>query len=124
MPFFVDMRFSDIRTWLMCLRASFSDALIVLFIVAVGRLVFGYWDWPNKLNVIKILFLGTLGAVIAICIEIFALNSGRWSYSGLMPRSPWVGAGIVPIIQMVLLPLLSYRLGSKIASYYDAKKGF
>lgn len=86
-------------------------------------MVFGQWEWPNKLNVIKILFLGIIGALIAIYLEVTALNSGKWSYSDLMLRLPLLRAGIVPVIQMMLLPFLSYKLGLKIMSYYNVKKG-
>lgn len=50
------MKFSDVQTWFVCLRASCADALIILLIVTVGRMIFGQWDWPDKLNVIKIFF--------------------------------------------------------------------
>ncbi|OGT97097.1 MAG: hypothetical protein A2X80_14205 [Geobacteraceae bacterium GWB2_52_12] len=41
-------------------------------------------------------------------VEHAALTAGRWSYSERMPVMPWLGAGLWPLLQMALLPSLTF----------------
>ena len=113
MPFYQGMYFSDPNAWLRCLQASVGDVFITVFIFLVGRLIFSSWSWPQSLGAAKITYLVLFGAIIAVTIEIMALKAGRWSYSSLMPVVPGPGIGIVPVVQLILLPYLSYVLGSR-----------
>lgn len=115
MPFFIGLKFSDPNAWKMCFFASISDAVIVVSILAIGRLFFGRFNWPDKLNTARVLFLGISGALIAICIEVLALKSGKWAYSHLMLMLPIINVGVLPILQMMLLPYLSYRIGIRLS---------
>ena len=50
------------------------------------------------------------------------LVSLRWEYAPLMPRVPWLGTGLAPLLQWLILPLLMlwmarrHRLGSEVVS--------
>jgi hypothetical protein len=115
MPLFMGMDPGALNTWLLCLEATVGDVVTILFIFGLGRLVFGRWDWPERFTIIRVLYLALVGASFAIYFEITALRAGRWAYSELMPLLPWLPIGIVPIIQMMILPYLSYRIGLKLA---------
>jgi hypothetical protein len=53
MPLYEGMRFDDLRSYLICLRAAFGDANISLAIFGLGRFLFGKWDWPQKVTLKK-----------------------------------------------------------------------
>ncbi|MDV2494792.1 MAG: hypothetical protein RX316_01100 [bacterium] len=50
------------------------------------------------------------GAGIAIAIEWHTMAWNRWAYHTIMPPIPGLGVGLFPIVQMVVLPLLTARL--------------
>ena len=110
MPLYQGMYFSDPNAWLSCLRASVGDVFITVFIFLGGRLIFSSWSWPRSLGAARIAYLVLIGIVIAVAIEIMALKAGRWSYSPLMPVVPGISVGIVPVLQLIFLPYLSYFL--------------
>jgi hypothetical protein len=110
MPFFKGMYFSDFKVWLTCARASLGDVVIILFIFALGRLIFRGWSWIDHLNVFKIIYLVIMGSSIAILIEIISIKYDRWVYSEIMPLIPKIHVGIIPVIQMIIAPFFSYIL--------------
>ncbi len=121
MPFFDDMNYADLATWFFCFKASIGDANIILFIFILGRLLFREWEWAQRLNVIKLVYLFLTGATIAILIEIQALNTGRWRYSQIMPILPFIAVGLVPVIQLIILPISSFLVASRLRSLANRK---
>lgn len=94
--------FSDFQIcmWL-CFRASFGDAFIVLGIYLLLR---------KNLSLFKVAILGIL---IAVLIELHALEVGRWAYTEAMPIIPFLKVGLTPVLQMALLPNLIFYLVRK-----------
>lgn len=84
--------------WLLCIRASIWDAVIITGVYYVV-------DAPSK----KIKYI--MSVIILLCVAIFieqcALIEGRWAYSYLMPTI--FGIGLVPLIQLPLLALATYE---------------
>lgn len=113
MPFYEAMKFSDPKSWLICFRASLGDGVIVLTIWAIGFAVLRKTTWAENLNVRSILILLLSGSLIAIGIEFLALETGRWLYSELMPMVPIVNVGLIPFLQLLILPWVSIRLASR-----------
>ena len=93
-----------------CVGAAIVDAAIVVGVVIAGRAVFRRWDWIRRLTAERILFTIAAGASVAVLIERLALRSGRWDYAPLMPIIPGLGVGLVPVMQMIVLPLLVFRV--------------
>jgi len=58
-----------------------------------------------RLGALETLFVLLLGASVAIAIEHLALANGRWAYAPAMPIVPHIGVGIVPLAQMMIVPL-------------------
>jgi hypothetical protein len=114
MSYFENMSILDFKVWLICLRATMGDIAIILFIFSIGRLIFKEWNWTSKVDVLKLTFLILIGASVAILIEVLSLLHERWAYSDLMPVIPKIGVGVVPVIQMIILPFLSYIVGSNL----------
>jgi hypothetical protein len=92
--------------------ASLGDGVIVLAIAATGRLVFGRVDWFVRPAFAGYVFMGALGVIIATAIEIVARATGRWSYADRMPLIPVVHVGLVPVLQMLVLPPLVFAAAS------------
>ena len=110
MPFYEGMSFSDPSSYFRCLVAGIGDAAIVVGIFILGRILFRSSKWPQRIDAIKALCLALVGAGIAIVVEIAALNSSRWAYSPLMPCIPVLQVGLVPVVQLMILPNLSFFL--------------
>ncbi len=46
----------------------------------------------------------SLGLLVAVCIEWYAVSSGMWTYGPYMPIIPFLGVGLTPILQMMIIP--------------------
>lgn len=99
-------------TW-RCFVAGLGDGVIVLAIAASGWLFFRRGDWFVRPGLAGYLFMGALGMAIAGVIEIGARATGRWSYTDQMPLIPAMEVGLVPVLQMVILPPLVLRLAAR-----------
>jgi len=115
MPLYQEMPFDEIRSYFLCMRASFGDANITISIFVLGLLLFRDWNWPAKLTIPKLAYLIISGGGIAILIELSALKGDRWAYASVMPLLPVVKIGLIPLLQLIVLPLSSYYLSLKIS---------
>ena len=113
MPFYEQMTFTDAGSYLMCLKASFGDANIVIAIYGLGLLLFRHWRWPLEMTPWKVIYLVAIGGITAILIEYSALREHRWIYSSLMPRLPMLKIGLIPLLQLIILPYLSYAIACR-----------
>ncbi len=52
--------------------------------------------------------------LVAVVIERLALNFGRWQYGSDMPILLGLEVGLLPVVQMGVLPLLSVLLASRL----------
>ena len=84
------------------LHATFADAMIITII----SLPFIYIKFFKKRDWLIVV----VGVVVAIAIEAWALQTGRWAYNSFMPLIPILSVGLTPIIQLGLLGYVSYRL--------------
>ena len=98
------------RVW-HCLAASLGDGLLIVLLWITGWSVFRRPDWFRRPHTGKCLLMLTTGIVVGVIVESAGLRTGRWSYE---PRMPRVGhLGIVPLVQMVLLPPLTFALAAR-----------
>lgn len=98
-----------------CSVASLGDALIVLVLYLVLAAINRNMFWIAKLNRANIMVLIILGTLVGIGIEKWALATERWQYNSAMPLIPYIGVGLLPVLQMSLLPLLTYYIGKRVA---------
>ncbi len=112
MPLYKNMPW-NLDTTLFCLVASLGDALMVLVIFFSVSFILKDKDWIMDLTLQNILFTFLVGFIIAVLVERFALVDNMWSYSELMPIIPF-DVGLSPVLQMVILPLLIFRIIKKI----------
>lgn len=93
------------------LRATLADAVMITAVAA--PLLFISVSKTYRRLVILLYVLIWLG--LAIAIELFALDTGRWAYNASMPVIPILDIGLTPTIQLVLLGFLSLRLTERFA---------
>lgn len=95
---------------LICFQAALGDGLLVLALYGFGYVLFRRREWILQPGVAGYTLLVLAGLVVAVAIEMHALAWNRWSYNTLMPLIPGIGVGLVPVVQMMLLPLLAVHL--------------
>lgn len=93
-----------------CLQAALSDALFVLALYGLGCVLFRHRGWILRPGNSGYAFLALAGAGIAVAIEWHTMAWNRWAYHTIMPPIPGLGVGLFPVVQMVVLPLLTARL--------------
>jgi hypothetical protein len=97
--------------WWHCLVASLGDGVFVWVIYVIGWAVFGRPDWFERPYWSQYALMLTTGAAIAIVVEWVAAHlAHRWAYSAKMPVVPGLNIGLVPILQMLVLPPVIFRL--------------
>jgi hypothetical protein len=94
----------------LCTRAAVGDVGIVLGIYATGALATGDLDWGLRGRWNIYFTAAFLGLAYAALLEHAALAAGRWSYTEHMPMVSLLGAGLWPLLQMTLLPQLTFLL--------------
>jgi hypothetical protein len=115
---FTAMGGSLAATW-RCFVASLGDGVIVLAIAGSGWLLFGQVDWFVRPGMKDYLMMTALGITIAVLVERYALAAGRWAYTDRMPILPVLNVGVVPVLQMVVLPPIVFVIT---ATWSTAKK--
>lgn len=83
-------------------RAAIWDAVIILVLVTL----LNFFAWSRSRSWLLLI----LGVIVAIGIEWWALETGRWNYGALMPIVPILGTGLTPTIQLALTGYFSYWL--------------
>lgn len=96
-----------------CFRAAVVDGAIVVGIAGVGAALFRSRDWFRRLSGARALFSVVCGGTIAVLIELFSLRAGRWEYGPLMPTIPGTDVGAIPVLQMIVLPLVVFRVAGR-----------
>jgi hypothetical protein len=100
------------RSWTstiaLCTWAAVGDAGIVLGIYAAGALAAGDLGWGLRGHWNTYATTAVLGLAYAALLEHAALAAGRWSYTERMPVVSMVSAGLWPLLQMTLLPPLTF----------------
>jgi hypothetical protein len=108
------------RMWWHCLVASLGDGLLVLLIFATGWMVLQRRDWFVHPGLRGYVVMLAVGLIISVTIEWTAVHiAGRWTYRERMPLVPGLGIGILPIMQMLVLPPLIFRVA---AAWYRVRR--
>lgn len=84
-----------------------STAALVLALIASRAA--GPADWPRTRVVI---FMVMLTLAYTFLSEWINLAQGNWAYSPWMPVLPWLGVGVAPLMQWIVVPLTAWRWAS------------
>jgi len=85
-----------------------GDVGIILGIYAAGALSAADLSWGLRGRWNIYVTAAVLGLAYAVLVEHAALSAGRWSYTKRMPVMSVLGAGLWPLLQMTLLPPLTF----------------
>lgn len=89
------------------IKASLGDMIIILLIYILGTLALQNKKWFLEKNNGKYFLASLFGFAIAVAVEKYAISTGRWAYNDLMPIIPFFKVGLIPILQMIILPSLT-----------------
>lgn len=96
--------------WWHCFVASLGDGALVLLLFGVGWLALRSQDWFIRPRVHGYVLMFVSGLTIAMAVEWIAVHVlQRWAYLPAMPQLPVFDIGVVPILQMLVLPPLIFR---------------
>ncbi len=89
------------------LHCTAGDILIALSALAVALFVLGTPAWPGE-GYVRV---GIIAVVLGLGYTIFSewLNieiREAWAYRDIMPVIPLIGAGLTPMLQWIVLPVL------------------
>jgi hypothetical protein len=102
-PLYVDVTF-PMAIW-HCFIASLGDGLLVLVTYAAVAIFVRSPDWYTRPSPRSYMALAAAGLAIGVAVEWWGLHlARRWQYSELMPTIPAIGIGVIPVLQMLLLP--------------------
>ena len=98
-----------------CFVASLGDGVILCIIHGVGWGVFRRADWFARAGASQYGVMLGAGLVIASAMEWVAVHVlHRWAYTDLMPVVPGLEIGVIPVLQMLVLPPLVFMAVAKI----------
>lgn len=88
-----------------CFVPTLGDGLMILIIYWVGWLHFRESQWILNPGLKGYLLIMGVGLVLAVLIEWNALfRTWAWSYNEQMVTIPILEVGLLPILQMIMLP--------------------
>ena len=87
-----------------------GDILIALASLVAALLLMGSGDWPQG----RFMPVAALTIAFGLGYTVFSewLNievRGTWAYSDLMPVMPWLGAGLSPVAQWLVIPIMAFH---------------
>jgi signal transduction histidine kinase len=94
----------------LCALASLADAIMILLLYFSLALIYKNPFWVRNLKLDRIITLILIGGIGAILVEIRHLLVGNWAYAPSMPIIPFVNAGLSPVLQFMILPVIVYSL--------------
>lgn len=93
-----------------CALATVADVLMVLLFYFALVLILKNLFWIQHIKLHQVIIVVLIGGAGAVLSEMRHLSLGSWAYHDSMPIIPLVNVGISPVLQFMLLPLLSYKL--------------
>ncbi len=94
-----------------CLLPALGDGVMILALYWLGVAVFRdpLWVWARGRAGYFVLLAS--GVALAVAIEVQGVHlTSRWGYQETMPRLLWLEVGLLPMLQMALLPVAAVAL--------------
>lgn len=96
-----------------CLWASIVDAIVILVFWFLFTSYYKNPFWIKHISWKDVLVLMLLGAAVAVGFEQLMAGERFWSYTDAMPVVPFLATGLSPLLQMMILPSLTFWLSSR-----------
>jgi hypothetical protein len=86
-----------------------GDLLIAALALIAALIAVGHRDWPHQ----RFVPVAVAGVVIGLSYTVYSewLNTEvrkSWTYSALMPTLPWLGTGLSPFLQWLVVPTIAF----------------
>ena len=92
----------------LCSRATFGDVVIALFGYAIVSIAVRDWFWMRHATLRRVASYIAIGLLITVFLEFLATDVlNRWQYGPDMWIVPWIETGLAPILQWIIIPLMS-----------------
>lgn len=113
MPLYKELGW-NMQSFLFCALASVADANMTLLLYYAFALFYKDPFYGANLTLATTLMLAVVGGLGAILAEMKYTAEGTWAYADSMPIVPIVNVGLSPVLQFMVLPVLTYYLTFKI----------
>jgi hypothetical protein len=97
-----------------CFVPTLGDGLMTLIIFWSGWAVFRDSQWILNPRLKGYLLMLAVGLLLAVIVEWNAFRTGAWGYNEQMITTPILGVGLLPVLQMLLLPPVTAVLVQRI----------
>lgn len=90
------------------LHCTLGDLIMAWVALMVSLATLGTPDWPRRRY--GAVVGGVIVLTVAATIVIEHLNTvvyPNWAYTPAMPRLPWIGTGLSPVMQWVIVPIVA-----------------
>jgi hypothetical protein len=92
-------------SWLHC---TAGDVVIASVSLIAALAIAGQPGWPNE----SCVRIGAVILVVGIGYTVFSEYTNTvvrqsWSYTEFMPTLPWIGTGLAPLAQWIVVPMLA-----------------
>jgi hypothetical protein len=109
MSAYVNVSALSLRSLAECSVAALGDALYVLALYWIGRLLTRQPLWAVRLTARRMITILICGLGFGLVIEYIGLLLGFWQYRKNMPTLSF-GVGLWPVLQSMILPLVTFRI--------------
>lgn len=103
-----------------CFAASVVDALVLLLLYTLLAMFNHSLYWFLDARVWQHGFLVIIGGLLAVWFEKWALGAEQWSYTNAMPVVPSLDVGLLPFLQLMTLPWLTFYASTTAVKRYTA----
>lgn len=93
--------------WL-CTKAAIGDAFMASGAYGLGAVTARRVDWlVSQATAPWIVYMAS-GLALTVALEYLATEvTGRWAYADTMPRIPVLKTGLLPVLQWIVLPIVT-----------------
>ena len=98
-------------------HCTLGDAMIAGLSLLIALTIAGSPAWPAERSHTVWIITIALGLTYTIYSEWLNVNvRGSWAYAPSMPTLPWLGTGLTPLLQWLLVPSLALRFARRTSS--------
>lgn len=93
------------------LHCTAGDVMIAALALLAALLLFGHRQWPvahfGRVSICCVV-IGLVYTIYSEWLNVVVRMS--WAYSGLMPQLPYIGTGLSPLLQWLVIPAASFAI--------------
>lgn len=100
-------------------HCTLGDALIATATLVIATVLFGNGAWPSDRRSFRRVAVATIAIAVGYTVFSEWLNISvrrGWAYSPLMPQLPWIGTGLSPLFQWMVIPSVAFLFARRAAT--------